>query len=156
MSKPNFILVICIYIMLVFQGCTPHGTIISALANDEEYGTIFEVAEGSAEYEKRVPCDPTILIKIEPEEVAKYHLIGTCKTTAPSGGWRGTENRALVQIKKCACYHGGDLAIIVGAEELGAVKGRLIDVVLNPNPGRKIFGDKIEAVIGRKIEVSDQ
>ena len=119
------------------------------------YGTVFTAEENAEQYEKREPCNPTVLVKIDSTELVNYELVGVCKTKMRASHAGGRKNNAFLQIKKCACFHGGDLAQIIDTEEIsgvseGALAAGGLSNLNNPLANRKVYADMIEAKVYRK------
>ena len=145
MNKTNNTLIIFLgFVMFSLMGCG-------------EYGTVFVKEEMAETYERKEPCNPPVVIKIDSLELANYELIGTCKTNMPASGRGGSQNNAFIQVRKCTCFHGGDLAkIIYSGEVSGATEGALaaggLSNINNPLANKKVYSDMIEAKIYRKIK----
>lgn len=145
--KKNFnsILQCSLLLCVIFSACNYQNYITTYVANDKE-----------KIYFERKPCEVLMVMKIEDEKLNQLELIGTCVSNKRAGGLTGNVNNAMKEIRKCACYNGGDLLLIVDTQEKSKLAGE--GLVYNGIPvgegplgdTKIVISDRIEALVYRK------
>jgi hypothetical protein len=119
------------------------------------YGTFFLPSQKHTTFVGISPCEALMVMKIPENEIDNYELIGVCKSTMSAGGMTGKKNKAIEEIKKCACDHGGTLIKLIKTNEVSGVAGTGLVDQFNPNATKVIYHDTIEAEIFKKKERID-